>query len=584
MFKKILIVLCLLVLLLPAAAYAQQPPQAVTDAVAVLNQKLGTNLSIADMASWAWEQKNFPDISMGCPIAGQTYNPILTNGFVVTLIYNAVTYDIRVSADRKIMFLCSPGGGAPGGTAGSGSTVPTAIPTLTPIPGQTVPVNPSNVAGLGTVVCTGGQVARLAIGMQGQAITTGSVNIRATAGATGQVAGLLLPQGIFSVVGGPQCVGNQTWWQISYTTQTGVVTKGWVMEGDAAANDYWLQPYGATTAPAVSTAVSMTRLTTANASLIRAVTQNTLPTAVYQAALPLEVSPDVVIVNVSRETKVYSSTLVPLLALGTNMMESVAFVALGSGSYKIAATEFVSGSTMMNLWIWTITPGTAGPIISGQYGVMAPTINSLTFSPDGKRLAAGTGRLPSGDPSVQNGVWVWDTTTNAQIAGIPFAAPVSGVTFSPDGSVIAAATTDNVVHLWSLATNAELAALPGSVNNTMRVKTVTFSPNGMQIAVIGSDWAVRVWDMTTRTLKLTLPANPAQYPRTMTYSPDSALLVLGGDTTTFKAFISVWDAASGTPLVNKTDFDDAVMGLGFNPDGTQLNVIGQRTWSVWAAQ
>ncbi len=587
MFKRLGIVLCLIILLIPAAAYAQQPPQAVMDAIGVLNQKLGTNLSIADMASWAWEQKNFPDVSLGCPLAGQTYNPIVTNAYTVTLVYNGVTYDIRISADRKIMFLCAPGGGAPGGTVGTGGTAPTAIPTLTPMVVPTVATNPSSVSGLGTVVCTGGQVARLAVGMQGQAITTGSVNIRATAGATGQVAGLLLPQGIFSVTGGPQCVGNQTWWQISYTTQAGVVTKGWVMEGDAAANDYWLQPYGSvtpSTVPTTTGATPATRLTTANASQIRAVTQNTLPAAVYQSALSLEAAPDAVIINVSRETKVYGSTLVPLLTLGSNMMESVAFVALGSGSYKVAASEFISGNPMMNLWIWTVAPGTAGPIISGQYGVMAPTINTLAFSPDGKRLAAGTGRLPSGDPSVQNGVWIWDTTTNTQIGGIPFAAPVAGIAFSPDGSVIAVATTDNNVHLWSLATNAELATLPGPVNNTMRVKPVLFSPNGTQVAVIGSDWAVRVWDMTTRTLKLTLPANPAQFPRTMTYSPDSALLVLGGDTNTAKAFLSVWDAASGVPLANKADFDDLVTALGFNPDGTQLNVVGQRTWSVWAAQ
>lgn len=572
MFKRILIVVCLFVLLLPAAAYAQQPPQAVTDAIAVLNQKLGTNLTIADMANWAWEQKNFPDTSLGCPLAGQTYSPVVTNGFVVTLMYNGVTYDIRVSADRQIKFLCSPGGGAPGGTAAAGVTL-SPIPTLTPV----VTANPPYSSATGSVLCPGGQIARLAVGMQGQAITTGSVNIRATAGTTGQVAGLLLPQGIFSVIGGPQCAGNQTWWQISYTTQAGVVTKGWVMEGDASANDYWLQPYGVT-APA-------TRITPANAGLIRAVTQTTLPYQAYQVALPPEAPPNLLMINLSRETRLYNSTLSPLLTFGTNLMELVAVAPLGSGSYKLAAAEVVSGNpTLMNLWIWTITPGAAAPTITGQYGVMVPWINSLAFSPDGKRLAAGTGRLPNGDPSVQNGVWVWDTGTNAQIAGIPFAAPVAGVAFSPDGSIIAAATTDNAVHLWSLATNAELASLPGSVSTTMRVRTVAFSPNGTQLAVMGGDWAVRVWDMATRTLKFTLPAATNEYPRQMVYSPDSALLVTGGDTSTFKAFLTVWDAASGVQVTARTDFDENVVGLGFNPDGTQLNVVGLRNWSVWAVQ
>lgn len=574
MFKKTLIMLCLLVLLVPAAVHAQQnPPQAVLDAVAALSQKLGVSLALKDMAGWTWEQLNFPDSSLGCPLPGQTYPPKVTNGFIVRLTYNSVTYDYRVSGDRQIIFLCSPGGGAPGGSASGTTPIPTPTQSI-PAAAPTVVIPPS-----GTAVCSGGMVTRLAVGMQGQCITTGSINIRSQPNTTSQVAGLMLPQGLFTVTGGPQCAGNQTWWQVSYKTQTGVVTTGWVMEGDPAANDYWLQPYG------VVPATSATRITAANAAQIQLLSQTPLPAQVYAVAVPSEVTPSPFIINGSyRQVDFLSGvSLASLLTMGTGDADTITAVALGSGSYRVAFTEVVpSNPAVSNLLALTLLPGADKPVFSGQFGLQMPWVNSLAFSADGSRLAAGTGRLPNGDPAITNGVWVWDAATGAQITGLPFGAPVAAVAFSPDGNTLAVATIDNVVHLWSLATNSEAATLSSTVGTVPGV-TLAFSPDGTLLAVVASD-AVRVWDVASRTLRFTLVPNANQFPRQVAFSPDGSLLAVSGNAhSDILSYISIWDLSTGAQLTNQPIAELFLPAIRFNLDGTQLIVVGAQ-WYVWGVR
>src|SRR5690606_16037856 len=147
----------LVVLGMSMAAYAQEP-DVILDALADLSQRAGKTLALDDLSSWQWEQKNFPDTSLGCPKPGLSYPQVITNGYQILLTYEGVTYDYRVSADRSTLFLCSPGGQA---------TVPgTPIPTIgpgdasTPQPRPTTPAPPP----VGIAVCPGALPARLAVG------------------------------------------------------------------------------------------------------------------------------------------------------------------------------------------------------------------------------------------------------------------------------------------------------------------------------------------------------------------------------------------------------------------------------------
>lgn len=149
MRQGFVIVVCLAVCLgIAPAALAQEPPPAVLAALADLNARLGTTLTLDDLDFWTWEQRSFPDTGLGCPQPGKTYAPIATSAYVVRFTLGGERYEYRVSAHDVI--LCTPGSEP---TATPAAVTPTLTPTAaapTPQPTPTrapdAPITAENAA------------------------------------------------------------------------------------------------------------------------------------------------------------------------------------------------------------------------------------------------------------------------------------------------------------------------------------------------------------------------------------------------------------------------------------------------------
>ncbi|MHB1558506.1 MAG: WD40 repeat domain-containing protein [Isosphaeraceae bacterium] len=128
--------------------------------------------------------------------------------------------------------------------------------------------------------------------------------------------------------------------------------------------------------------------------------------------------------------------------------------------------------------------------------IPAPGVLALAYSPDGRLLASAS----SGEPAVR----IWDVRAGTG-AGVDAEAvqpariiaghrlPVRSVAFSPDGTLLAAASGDGSASLWSVATGRERCRL----NTQAPVLTdIAFSPDGRMLAAAATDANVRLWNLS----------------------------------------------------------------------------------------
>jgi uncharacterized delta-60 repeat protein len=224
---------------------------------------------------------------------------------------------------------------------------------------------------------------------------------------------------------------------------------------------------------------------------------------------------------------------------------------------------------------WRLDPGS-----QARYAVLAaarlpgiaaltrggPSVNAVTYSPDGKILAAG-----DGDGTVR----LWDVATRRQI-GRPLgqlghARAVYTVAYSPDGKIVAAAGLDGAVRFWDVATHQEIGApLRG---DTPEIFSVRFSPDGKILATGGSGGTVQLWNVAThQQIGSPLAAGSADI-RGLAFSPDGRTLATGGYSGTTSGVVRLWNVRSGrqigSPFATLASAADA---LAFSPDGQTLGV------------
>jgi WD40 repeat protein/tRNA A-37 threonylcarbamoyl transferase component Bud32 len=197
-----------------------------------------------------------------------------------------------------------------------------------------------------------------------------------------------------------------------------------------------------------------------------------------------------------------------------------------------------------------------------------PKFSSLSWSPDGKRLAGLTE-----DGVVQ----VWDPAAGRALPAVKDPnARLASVAFSPDGKRLAGGTHDGTVQVRQLEAGRESLRFESPDG----LCAFAFTPDGPRLACArpdpvpnGRKASVNVLDVRTGKEVLTIPCD-ASIALSLGFSPDGSRLAgvripfgLPGAGAKQSPDVRVWDARTGNEVLA---IDAGPTAVGFSPDGTRL--------------
>ncbi|MFN0129954.1 MAG: protein kinase domain-containing protein [Verrucomicrobiales bacterium] len=115
-----------------------------------------------------------------------------------------------------------------------------------------------------------------------------------------------------------------------------------------------------------------------------------------------------------------------------------------------------------------------------------PLLRALTFSPDGRLLAVGTGN------GADSAIRLWDTENGREVAALKgHRSQISSLVFWPDGRTLASASEDRTIRLWDVKGERQEAIFRG---HRSAVRSLGLMPDGSILLSAGADGAVLAWD------------------------------------------------------------------------------------------
>jgi WD40 repeat protein len=203
-------------------------------------------------------------------------------------------------------------------------------------------------------------------------------------------------------------------------------------------------------------------------------------------------------------------------------------------------------------------------------------VYSVAFSPDGQRLATGSGGYDDRKKQFYGEVRVWEARTGQEILTFKGHTDyVRSVAFSPDGQRLATGSggynhlkkqSYGEVKVWEARTGQQLLTIKG---HTHVVYSVAFGPDGQRLATGSEDKTVKVWDARTGQQLLGLPRR-THVVYSVAFSPDGQRLATGsGGRNDLKkqsyGEVRVWDARTGQELLALQGHSSVVTSVAFSP-------------------
>jgi eukaryotic-like serine/threonine-protein kinase len=116
-----------------------------------------------------------------------------------------------------------------------------------------------------------------------------------------------------------------------------------------------------------------------------------------------------------------------------------------------------------------------------QHMTMSNPVDAVTFSPNGRYIAAG-----DEDGTIR----VWDVEGREKCTLRGHGKRVTDLSYHPAGQLLASSSADGTVKIWHVPSHEEALTLKGHEG---RVNGVAFRPDGHVLATVGADKTLRLW-------------------------------------------------------------------------------------------
>jgi WD40 repeat protein len=190
----------------------------------------------------------------------------------------------------------------------------------------------------------------------------------------------------------------------------------------------------------------------------------------------------------------------------------------------------------------------------------AEAVRALTFTRDGKRLAAAGGL-----PARKGEVLIWDLAAQSVSLRMEGHSDcIYAAAFSPDGATLATASYDKLIKLWDAATGKERRTLRDHID---AIYALAFTGDGKRLVTGAADRSVKVWDAATGERLYTL-SESTDGVNTIALSPDGKRVAAAGLDKT----IRIWSLGEKEGTLRNTliAHEDAILKLAWSPDGSTI--------------
>jgi serine/threonine protein kinase len=236
----------------------------------------------------------------------------------------------------------------------------------------------------------------------------------------------------------------------------------------------------------------------------------------------------------------------------------------GANAVSFAMTEYISGLALSPTGhqLAVSAGGLNGTeVLDASSGatLVSPShlqVNSLSWSPDGQRLASG-----SSEPFVQ--VWPWQAGGDASTLWSGHKGKVNDVAWSPTGKYLASGSQDQTAIVWDAASGTPLQVLKAP-DTPAQVVSVAWSSDDTRLAVGDQIGMVWVWALLAGKLLYSKRAGPANPVYALAWSPDGQRLAASASNE-----VAIWEAGTGNLLVIFAQLNQ-ICSLAWSPDSNYL--------------